>query len=260
MLLPALLLVHLLVVPLPWEARVVVVGRMHSREVRVPGVARALAALGWGAGPVREYPPGSAPVELVGAPGWLLVLPDLSGDPRWPCDRTGPGDLDLNRDFPWGWRPLREAETPTGPGPLSSPVAREVWAWLRAVDPTTVLSLHQGELAVYSPWDGSVHPPPPTLDGCEALGLLDPRHWSDARCGRAGETAGYLAPGSLIDSAAALLPSVSVALTIEVGGDPTAPECPDVFASAVPAATLEPLVRARGPPRSTGSGTPRHSA
>lgn len=259
MLLPTLILIHLIVVPLPWEARVVVVGRMHAREVGVPGVARELAALGWGGGSVREYPPGFGPGELEGAPGWMLVLPDLSGDPRWECDRTGTGDIDLNRDFPEGWRFLREAETPTGPGPLSSPVAREVWAWLQAVDPTTVLSLHQGELAVYSPWDGTVYPPPPTLDGCEALGLLDPSHWSGAQCGRAGTVSGYLAPGTLIDSVAGLLPSVSVALTIELGGDPTAQECRDVFSWVVPAATLEPLVRAQGPPGSSNSGTPRDS-
>lgn len=237
-----------------------VVGRMHAREGGVPGAARALAALDWGAGPLREYRPGSGPVELKGAPGWLLVLPDVSGDPRWECDRTGPGDLDLNRDFPWSWRPLREAETPTGPGPLSSPVSRELLAWLRVVDPTTVLSLHQGELAVYSPWDGLLQPPPPTLDGCEALGLLDADHWGDARCGQAAEVSGYLAPGTLIDSVAALLPSVSVALTIEVGGDPTAPACRDVFAWSVPGATLAPLVRARGPPRNSSSETPRSSA
>jgi hypothetical protein len=245
MLLPTLLLLQLIAVPLPWDARVVVVGRMHAREQGVPAVARELASLGWGAGPARVIEPGESAGELEG--GWLLILPDLSGPPRDECDRTGEGGLDLNRDFPAGWRALSEPETPTGPGPLSSPVSREVWAWLRAVDPTTVLALHQGELAVYSPWDGSVHPPPPTLDGCAALALLDPSHWSGAACGQAGWVSGYLAPGTVIDSAAALLPSVSVALTIELGGDPSATACRDVFRATVPAATLVPLVRAIGP-------------
>jgi len=237
--LPTLLLLGMVLVPLPWPGRVAVIGRMHAREVDVVGVALNLTKIEWGGGEPVWVPPGTLP-PVLGSGGWLLVFPDVSGDPRYECDRVGVAGIDINRDFPYGWRPLRNPETLTGPRPLSSRHAQEVWETLKAFAPRTVLSLHTGEEAVYSPWDGSWKPPPQTLDACEARDLLS---WPEARCGPAGELSGYLAPGSAIDAAAGLLPSVEAALTIELGGDPQSLDCQTAFRASRGAETLVALVR-----------------
>lgn len=230
----------MVLIPLPWPGRVAVVGRMHARETDVVRIAEDLTRLEWGAGPARVVAPGTRAPDT-GTGGWLLVIPDVSGGERYACDRSGSAGIDLNRDFPHGWRFLRGPESVSGPRPLSSRRAREVWETLRSFAPRTVLSLHTGEEAVYSPWDGSFESAPRMLDACEALALMP--NWTTARCGPAGLTAGYLAPGSMIDSVAGLLPSVEAALTIELGGDPQSPDCRTAFRASVQAETLVPLVQ-----------------
>lgn len=239
-----LLLLTVVLVPIPWPIRVAVVGRMHARETDVVGIAYDLIHWNWGSSSrqVVVVEPGVKPPKIDGG-GWMLVIPDVAGDPRHDCDRTGVAGIDLNRDFPFGWRRVHGPESCSGPRPLSSRHAGEVWETLRTFDPKIVLSLHTGEEAVYSPWDGTMHPPPPHLmDACQALALMP--NWTTARCGPAGQNAGYLAPGSMIDSVAGLLPSVEVALTIELGGDPLALSCQKAFRASIGAETLAPLIQA----------------
>ena len=106
--------------------RVIVLGCIHGNECAGVPVATALSAV--------SPPPGVA--------YYLVDYPNPDGAAAH--TRQNARLVDLNRNFP-GWQP---AGSPgyvyyPGPGPLSEPEARAVYALIASVRPTVLLSYHQ---------------------------------------------------------------------------------------------------------------------
>src|SRR5213596_3394719 len=86
--------------------RVLVVGCIHGNETAGIAIARALDRL--------------APPDLD-----LWVVPDLNPDGVAAGTRQNAHGVDLNRNFPWRWRPMGvRGDLYSGPRPLSEPEAR----------------------------------------------------------------------------------------------------------------------------------------
>ena len=117
--------------------QVVVVGCVHGNEPAGIGVAKAL----------RRAPPG------VG----LWIIDDLNPDGVAAHTRQNAHRVDLNRNFPWGWRPLGRTgdQQYSGPHALSEPESRLADALLRRVRPAVTIWFHQ-PLAVVDESGGSL--------------------------------------------------------------------------------------------------------
>ncbi len=100
--------------------RVLVVGGIHGNEPVSPPTVRGLVA--------AEIPDG---IEV-------LLVPEANPDGVAAGVRCNANGVDLNRNFPWGWR----AET-GGPGPLSEPETAALAALIEAVTPDVVVWVHQ---------------------------------------------------------------------------------------------------------------------
>ena len=106
--------------------QLVVIGQMHGDEPGGRDVAARLAT--------RRIPDG------VG----LWILPTINPDGDRAGTRGNAHRVDLNRNFPVGWRPADEDGTlSSGARAASEPETRGVLRFLRAVDPAAVLSFHQ---------------------------------------------------------------------------------------------------------------------
>ena len=107
--------------------KVLVVGAIHGNETAGMGVVRAL---GRGAAP--------AGTEL-----WLL--PTLNPDGVAAHRRQNARGVDLNRNFPWHWRPLgRKGDmTWSGPRRMSEPETRIARALVRRIRPRVTIWFHQ---------------------------------------------------------------------------------------------------------------------
>jgi len=106
--------------------RLVVIGQMHGSE---PGGRKVVADLAR-----RDVPPG---VDL-----WLIT--SINPDGAVAHTRSNARGVDLNRNFPVGWRPsARGSVYWSGPRAASEPETRGVMRFLTSVRPTAVLSLHQ---------------------------------------------------------------------------------------------------------------------
>lgn len=104
--------------------RVLVVGCVHGDEAAGIRVARRLVA-------------GSAPPRTR-----LWVVPSLNPDGVAAGTRGNARGIDLNRNFPFGWRPLEGLEY-SGPGPLSEPESRAAAALVRRIEPDLTIWFHQ---------------------------------------------------------------------------------------------------------------------
>ncbi len=104
--------------------QVLVVGAVHGDEPAGRRVARLLLA--------RSAPPGAA----------IRVVPDLNPDGSAAGTRGNARGVDLNRNFPFGWRPLGGGEY-SGAGPLSEPESRAAWRLIRRTRPDVTLWFHQ---------------------------------------------------------------------------------------------------------------------
>jgi protein MpaA len=104
-----------------------VVGCIHGNEPAGIAVARALAH-----GPV------SADADL-----W--IVPDLNPDGVAAGTRGNAHGVDLNRNFPYGWRPLgpRGSQQYAGPHALSEPESRLARALVRRLHPRVTIWFHQ---------------------------------------------------------------------------------------------------------------------
>jgi protein MpaA len=104
--------------------KVLIVGCIHGNEPAGIAVARALVAV-----------PG---VDL-----W--VVPDLNPDGVAAGTRGNAGGVDLNRNFPWQWRPLdRPGGTYyAGPHALSEPESRIAYRLIRRLRPRLSIWFHQ---------------------------------------------------------------------------------------------------------------------
>jgi protein MpaA len=104
--------------------RVLVVGCIHGDEAAGMRVARRLIA--------APAPPRTA----------LQVVPTLNPDGVAAGTRGNAHGVDLNRNFPFGWRPLGGLEY-SGPHPLSEPESRAARDLIRRYRPEITIWFHQ---------------------------------------------------------------------------------------------------------------------
>jgi protein MpaA len=107
--------------------RLLVVGCIHGDEPAGVPVARRLESL-----------PG--PTEAV-----LVIVPDLNPDGVTAGTRTNAHGVDLNRNFPYAWRPIGEPGSLhySGPARLSEPESRAGATFIRRLRPTVSIWFHQ---------------------------------------------------------------------------------------------------------------------
>lgn len=103
--------------------RVLVVGCIHGNETAGIAVARALA---------RRSPRGLD----------LWIVPDLNPDGVAAGTRRNAHGVDLNRNFPWRWRPLHGVYE-SGPRPLSEREARIAHTLIVRLHPRLTVWFHQ---------------------------------------------------------------------------------------------------------------------
>jgi protein MpaA len=104
--------------------KVLVIGAIHGNERAGMKIARLLIALG--------APRGAE----------LLVVPNLNPDGVAAGTRGNAHGVDLNRNFPFDWRPLAGGEY-SGPRPLSEPEARAVQRLILSERPDVTIWFHQ---------------------------------------------------------------------------------------------------------------------
>jgi protein MpaA len=107
--------------------RILVVGAIHGNELAGRAVTRRLRAV--------RPPRGVA----------LWLVDDLNPDGAAAGTRQNARGVDLNRNFPYRWRPTgRPFDTyHSGPRPLSEPESRAAAAFIRRVRPRVTLWYHQ---------------------------------------------------------------------------------------------------------------------
>jgi murein peptide amidase A len=104
--------------------KVLVIGAIHGDERAGMRIARLLIALG--------APRGAE----------LLVVPTLNPDGVAAGTRGNAHGVDLNRNFPFDWRPLTGGEY-SGPGPLSEPESRAAHRLILREKPDVTIWFHQ---------------------------------------------------------------------------------------------------------------------
>jgi protein MpaA len=111
---------------------VLVIGCIHGNESAGIAIARRLET--------ASAPPGSA----------LWILPDLNPDGVAAHTRQNADHVDLNRNFPWHWRPLGVPGDLqySGPRPLSEPEARAAARLILRVRPQITIWFHQPQALV----------------------------------------------------------------------------------------------------------------
>lgn len=113
------------------------VGCIHGNECAGTAVARLAAA---------------APLER----GHAWLIENLNPDGFAARTRDNAQGVDLNRNFPWRWRPLpRSGGQYSGPSPLSAPEARLAYSFIRRIRPRISVWFHQ-PLGVVDRSDGSL--------------------------------------------------------------------------------------------------------
>jgi protein MpaA len=141
----------------PSGTPVLVVGCIHGNETAGIAIARSLERL--------------APYGLD-----LWIVPNLNPDGVAAGTRKNAHGVDLNRNFPWHWRPLGGAYE-SGPRPLSEREARIAHALIMRVHPHLTIWFHQhldlvwasggdrGIEKVFARVSGLPYHPMPQLDG-----------------------------------------------------------------------------------------------
>ena len=107
----------------PSGVRVLVVGCIHGNETAGIAIARALAQL--------------SPRGLD-----LWIVPDLNPDGVAAGTRQNAHGVDLNRNFPWRWRPMSGVYE-SGPRPLSEREARIAHTLILRLHPHLTVWFHQ---------------------------------------------------------------------------------------------------------------------
>jgi protein MpaA len=103
---------------------VLVVGAIHGNETAGMRIARRLI----------QAPP---------IPGVrLFVVPTINPDGVAAGSRGNAHGVDLNRNFPYRWRPLKDGEY-SGPEPLSEPETRAAFSFIRQIEPDVTIWFHQ---------------------------------------------------------------------------------------------------------------------
>ncbi len=109
----------------PEQPRVVVVGCIHGDECAGIRIARRLRM-----GPARRV------VDL-----W--IVPNLNPDGRAAHTRQNARGVDLNRNFPFRWRPAPRGRYYPGPRPASEPETRIAMRLIRRIEPDVTIWFHQ---------------------------------------------------------------------------------------------------------------------
>ena len=82
-------------------------------------------------------------LEQASPPGFdLWIVPVLNPDGLYAHTRGNAHGVDLNRNFPWRWRPLR-GPFYSGPAPLSEPESRIAYRLIRRLHPQVSIWFHQ---------------------------------------------------------------------------------------------------------------------
>ncbi|HXD55160.1 MAG TPA: DUF2817 domain-containing protein [Solirubrobacteraceae bacterium] len=107
--------------------RILVVGCVHGDECAGLSIVSALA---------RKRPPQG--IQL-----WLV--PEMNPDGAAAGTRQNADGVDLNRNFPFRWRPLTSPTFYAGPRPLSEPETRAAVRLIRRLKPAVTIWYHQHE-------------------------------------------------------------------------------------------------------------------
>lgn len=108
----------------PARLKVLVVGAIHGDETAGMRIARRLIA-------------GDLPAQTT-----LLVVPTINPDGVAAHTRGNARGVDLNRNFPYHWRPLAGSEY-SGPGRFSEPETRAAYALILRERPDLTIWFHQ---------------------------------------------------------------------------------------------------------------------
>jgi protein MpaA len=113
--------------------RMLIVGCIHGNEPAGIAIARQILT--------QAYPPSTTT---------LWVIPDLNPDGVAARTRQNADAVDLNRNFPWHWRPLGSpgALQYSGPKPLSEPESRAAAGLILRVRPQITIWFHQPQALV----------------------------------------------------------------------------------------------------------------
>jgi protein MpaA len=107
--------------------KILIVGCIHGNECAGDAIVSALA---------RRRP--SEGVQL-----WLV--PEMNPDGTAADTRQNAHGVDLNRNFPFQWRPIAESTYFAGPRPLSEPESRAAVKLIRRLKPAVTIWYHQHE-------------------------------------------------------------------------------------------------------------------
>ena len=112
---------------------ILVIGCIHGNETAGIAITRRLVD-------ATTPPPSSA----------IWIVPNLNPDGAMAGTRQNADGVDLNRNFPWHWRPLgtRGDMQYSGPRPLSEPETRAAYQLILRVRPQATIWFHQPEALV----------------------------------------------------------------------------------------------------------------
>ena len=117
-----------------------------------------------------------------------------------PCLRVNENGVDLNRNYPTqGKRDMKPGNTYAGPYPFSEKETRMVKHLLETHSVHTFVSIHSGDLAMYLPWDGSIHTPPHYQTAMHKVNVLKRRFCPKCVVGPAAKVSSYKCYGTAVD-------------------------------------------------------------
>jgi murein peptide amidase A len=124
----------------PARPRILVVGCIHGTECAGTKI-------------LRFMPPGGCT-----PPRALWAIPNLNPDGYALGTRLNGRGVDLNRNFPSGWRPIGQRYDPeySGPRPFSEPETRLAARLIRLIRPTVTIWFHQEAQPLVRAWGPSV--------------------------------------------------------------------------------------------------------
>jgi len=193
----------------PQPRRMLVVGCIHGTEPAGIAVARRLIRL--------AHPPSTT----------LWVIPDLNPDGVAADTRQNADGVDLNRNFPWHWRPLDTSGglQYSGPKPLSEPESQAAVHLILRVRPQITIWFHQPQTLVdLSGGDPRVERRFAQLVGLPLRELTrypgSAASWSNARLPGSTAFVVELPPGTLQPTAVTRYADAALAIARELAARP----------------------------------------